>query len=38
MDMVINDFSWGLFFWQIFVFFTFVFIGYFVFRLFKRLK
>ncbi len=38
MDMVIDDFSWGLFVWQIFVFFTFVFIGYFVFRLFKRLK
>ncbi len=38
MDMVIDDFSWGLFVWQIFVFFTFVFIGYFIFRLFKRLK
>ena len=38
MDMVIDDFFWGLFVWQIFVFFTFVFIGYFIFRLFKRLK
>lgn len=38
MDMVINDFSWGLFFWQIFCILMFITFCYILFLIVGKLK
>lgn len=38
MEKVINDFSWGLFFWQFFIFLIFVTFCYILFLVIKKLK